>query len=183
MYRWTFIHLKAPTQVTCAHCQRSWTCGALFASRPKTFRRREPGTIQPISCSSTPRSKLFCSATPGRSLWCRPSVVGQRGVSSKGRASYIGSAIRQHPSAKFFCDRTSRAAERRRCSAMQLARNRCARLAVARGAGLRAPRRGARARTTACPPAATVRRPPRRSARDRRPRRHRCAVRARRACA
>lgn len=83
----------------------------------------------------------------------------------------------------FFCDRTSRAAERRRCSAMQLARNRCARLAVARGAGLRAPRRGARARTTACPPAATVRRPPRRSARDRRPRRHRCAVRARQACA
>lgn len=33
MYRWTFIHLKAPTQVTCAHCQRSQGLAELSSFR------------------------------------------------------------------------------------------------------------------------------------------------------
>ena len=37
MYQWTFIHHKAPTQVTCAHCQRSLACEASSASRPGHF--------------------------------------------------------------------------------------------------------------------------------------------------
>ena len=57
--RWTFIHHKAPTQVTCAHCQRSKACGYLLIPRPRTFRPREPRTIQPIPEPSTPSSQFF----------------------------------------------------------------------------------------------------------------------------
>ena len=64
--RWTLlIHRKAPTQVTRAHCQRSKACGSFLIPRPRTFRPREPRTIQPFPEPSTPSAQLFCFVPEG----------------------------------------------------------------------------------------------------------------------
>jgi hypothetical protein len=66
---WTSVHLKAPTQVTCAHCQRSLSpeLQALgFRSNPATFRPGEPHILHPFSLPSTPRFVFFFE--PGRQL-------------------------------------------------------------------------------------------------------------------
>lgn len=59
---WTSVHLKAPTQVTCAHCQRSFSpeLQALgFRSNPATFRPGEPHILHPFSLPSTPQFVFF----------------------------------------------------------------------------------------------------------------------------
>ena len=55
---WTLVHLKAPTQVTCAHCQRSlWpeTQALGFRFYPATFRPGEPHILHHFSFPSTPQ--------------------------------------------------------------------------------------------------------------------------------
>jgi hypothetical protein len=64
------IHRKAPTQVTCAHCQRSITCDSFFRTAPRRFVPGEPPILHPVTGSSTPfcEELLLGGCRPGR-IW------------------------------------------------------------------------------------------------------------------
>ncbi len=81
---WTFIHRKAPTQDTCAHCQRSVTTRESAPPQLTTFRRQRAAHHTTIFLTVNTSAELFCCpATPFRSPQepqpiAQPSVRGAR---------------------------------------------------------------------------------------------------------
>ena len=112
MIAWTYVHLKAPTQVTCAHCQRSLSpeLQALgFRSTPATFRPGEPHILHHFSFPSTPQFVFLSNQTanPTTTKSSTSSTTFRRlpastSASAKGRESYRQFVFRQPLPAIFF---------------------------------------------------------------------------------
>jgi hypothetical protein len=70
-----FIHPKAPTQNTCAHCQRSFSPEAILSSRfnPATFRPGEPPILHHFPFPSTPQFVFLFEPTVNSTTEKRPA--------------------------------------------------------------------------------------------------------------